>query len=278
MTFKKFLLLEGGNAFPNSSNIEQENVLSTLKEYEKQILKPIFKLDLTKVSLLGSALKKTTPSGDLDIAMPEGKLKDTFDIFDDRAFLNKISEVLPIDSKINYGGKQVYTLFPQYDKSGEKTNKLVQIDLMFGEVEYLKYSYHAPKSEESKYKGVYRNILLATIARETKSDVVKDETGKEISRVRYVFNLNKGLLKVLETLKVKNFQKGEREFITNNPDEIAKILLGKSFTREDTMSFEKLWDAIHKNNFIGRKNLKSIIDEFKESLLENKLEIPKEIV
>ena len=278
MNFKQFSLLkEGGNAFPTSSNIPQNYIPNTLKQFEKQILLPVFKLTLKDVSLLGSALKKATPSGDLDLGIPEEYLMRYFNEFDPKELLKKISSKLPISNKISFGGYQIYTEFPQYDDKANETDKMVQIDLMIGNLEWMQFGYHSPKADESKYKGAYRNLLLQAIARETTLSDLKDKTGKVIERTRYVFNMGKGLLKAKEVLKKTKFEKVERENVTDKPDEIAHILLGPKFSKEDTLTFERLWKAINSPYFENKKKLNNIVDEFKKGLEEKNLSIPSEV-
>lgn len=264
-TFYTILIVEGGNVFSDTSVIEQDNVLPTLKEFEKKILLPLFKLSLQDVELLGSALKKSQPSNDLDLAIQTN--------------LDFSSVKYPIPHKINKGLHQVYTKFPQFDKTGKNIpNTFVQIDLMFGDKDYLKFSFHSPSFDESKYKAIYRNLLLFNIARNIQENVIKDEKGKVISRTRFGFDMLNGLVKYDEVLKKTKFDKISKKLITKDPGKITKYLLGDKFTVKDLNSFESIYSALKSKDFKYPNLRKKIIENYKESLSKELLSFPKEIL
>ena len=53
---------------------------------------------------------------------------------------------------------------PEKEAPGKSRTGFVQVDFMPGDPGWMKTFYHAPHEKDSKYKGVYRNILISTIA------------------------------------------------------------------------------------------------------------------
>lgn len=90
--------------------------------------------------------------------------------------------------------------------NGDEKNGFVQTDFMFGNPDWLKWSMHG---EPDTYKGCHRNILLASIAKSKnfkwsyKNGLVDRATDKQVSQ---------------------------------NPDEIARILLGPNSSEKDINS------------------------------------------
>lgn len=58
----------------------------------------------------------------------------------------------------------IHLSFPQYNKDGIKTEKLVQVDILLTDYpDFCKFYMYSPTVEESKYKGAHRNDLLRAI-------------------------------------------------------------------------------------------------------------------
>ena len=289
MRFLKFLkerkIFEGGNAVSNVVKIKAENIKPTLEQYYKKVLKPI---GLTKKDwkLLGSAGKKHE-SGDLDLGIEISKLRKIYKKDNDRDLLlalyndvkNKVKEI----SKKGIGQGQLYTKFPIYGKSQKGEN--VQVDLMIGPLRFMKFAYYAgtdykfnPEAEDvTKYKGLYRNLLMMSISRVLRKQI--NDTQYE----RYLINLSKGLFKAVKSTigksgkPVKNHQTISKKFISNTPQDLIDILFGKSFTEKDLRTFESTLKALNSNKFKYPELRNAIKNEFKERLIKMGLEIPKEI-
>lgn len=281
--FNKFLQLnEGGHAFPGVVSIPKELVKKTYDTYYKKVLKPLG-LKFSDISILGSAGKKSM-SGDIDIGMDLKACSVLFGTADPRDILNIINDRIQKTVKgINARGINTGQLYTKFPIQGGKGN--VQIDLMLGKLKYLKFAYHSgtfaevnPESEElTAYKGIYRNLLIMTIARMI-SKQLTDTTYK-----RLVFNLNKGLFKDTKNMigksgkVVKAHRTEKRVFLTNKPDIIAKILLGPGFKPKDLLTYEKVMKSINSDKFHWTKLRHEIKADFKRVLDKEKLAYPEKL-
>jgi hypothetical protein len=175
--------------------------------------------------LLGSA-NKNVDSGDLDLNISESEFA-IDDVYD------RMVEILGKDQvKLHKGLNQIYTLVPI---GGRRSNGFVQIDLMFGNSAWQKFSYHSPKYDsetwysfsklkldQSSYKGLYRTELLKALVAFC-SDWVLEDQGELIARVGPTFLHDKGavwryryrpLKKNSTTERVKAFREvSEEEFM-----------------------------------------------------------------
>lgn len=149
-------------------------------------------------NMLGSTGKKPT-SGDLDLAVDASK-------HTKEELYNKLVSQGVNTTDVAKSGDSVHYKCPI---NGDPQDGYVQVDFMFGDPKWQQFALNA--SPESEYKGVHRAILLASIAK---------ARGMKWS---YKFGLVSR-----ETNKV----------ISNNPDEIAKMLIGG--TRKDLASVESI--------------------------------------
>lgn len=290
MNFYLFLknnnyLIEGGNAVSNVVKIEAKNVKPTFEIYYKKVLKPIG-LKKSQVALLGSAGKKAY-SGDLDVGIELSALQKIYNLDNDRDILlrlakdikNKVKEV----NLKGLGTGQIYTKFPIIGSS--QKGKYVQVDLMVGPLKFMKFTYKAgtdykfdPNAEDvTKYKGLYRNLLMMSISRVLKKNI--NDTQYE----RYLINLSKGLYKAVKSTigksgkPVKNHQTISKKFISNTPQDLINILFGPSFKEKDLRTFEEVLKAINSPKFKYPELRNQIKQEFKDTLAKMKLEIPEGI-
>lgn len=149
-------------------------------------------------NMLGSTGKKPT-SGDLDLAVDSSKhTKDEL--------YNKLISQGVNSTDVAKSGDSVHYKCPI---NGDPQDGYVQVDFMFGDPKWQQFALNT--SPDSEFKGVHRAILLASIAK---------ARGMKWS---YKFGLVSR-----ETNKV----------ISNNPDEIAKMLIGGS--RNDLASVESI--------------------------------------
>lgn len=137
--------------------------------------------------VLGSVGKQET-SGDIDVALDHND-----------ADFEKLADVIKkqIDQvKVNSGFKSVNLLVPiQGDKSKEISgyNGYVQVDLFFGKKAWMKFAYLSA-GEASKYKGLYRTMLIGAVAAAGTQFTDYDESGELLAKVGEVFDLNKGIV------------------------------------------------------------------------------------
>lgn len=101
---------------------------------------------------------------------------------------------------------------------GDEKNGFVQTDLMFGDQEWMKWSMKGAAGE-SPFKGKHRHLMMASLAK------AKNMT----------WSFQKGLI-----------DRNTREIISQNPDEIAKLLIGKNATAADLESVETIWAKVKK--------------------------------
>lgn len=71
-----------------------------------------------------------------------------------------------LDIQINtITNDMIHFAFPQFDKTGNKLNKTVQVDILLTKFpEFCKFYMYSPSEFESHYKGAHRNELLRAIA------------------------------------------------------------------------------------------------------------------
>jgi len=239
----KLSIVEGG-AMPGVGAIHISEIEPTLAKLEKAL-----GMDLMS-NVLGSVGKRQF-SGDIDVALkierdeiPEflAKLKGTPDIKD-------IAQSSVIMTKVqiqDYDGTKT---------DGRPRTGFVQVDFMPGDPGWLKTYYHSPHENDSKYKGVFRNLLLASICgiydRQDSAEQIEDGRPKE--SLRYMWSPTDGLIRVKRTPVPKKSGEGYTKKNSNTimagpfkqADEIAQTLGLDSGA--DLDSFESLLAAIKKN-------------------------------
>ena len=183
----------GGNVFDNTGQIYKHHINPTLKKYIStlQSIFPKIKWDFT---LLGSAGKKEY-SGDLDLTIaPElldvnklgldlCKLNTRLNLLIKRARTSSLKQLklkailLEMADRINTSDigivvaqkrtttSMMFSSFPQYDESGVMLSKLVQIDWMVGNPEWLTFSYFSDVYPVHGVKGLHRTQLLVALFR-----------------------------------------------------------------------------------------------------------------
>ena len=239
-------LTEGGNVFkdkmglPLTQRIEQGDIPGTV-----QWLETATGLDLTSiedpatgypVKWLGSTGKKPS-SGDLDLAVDtseitKAELKVKLDQFatsqgqDPRDFVRMSGEAVHFKTPI----------------LGNADNGFVQTDFMFmPNVEWG--SFFLSGGVDSEYKGLYRNILLSSIAK---------------------------------SLGLKASAKGVTSRVTDqlipgglDPDHAAEVLLGKGNTRDNLKNVETIYAALARD---AKRDAK--LEDFRKYLARDNLKEP----
>ena len=204
------ILQEGGNIFKNSNGqsatqrINQTDVKPTLNWLEQML-----SLDLQNNTLGSTGLKPT--SGDLDVAV------DITQVSPDQlvAELTQwcVSHKLTPKDYIKKGGGQIHFKTPI---TGNPDKGYVQTDFMFMKnMGVGKFFLAAPANSE--YSGRDRHVLFNSIAKPLGYKIVARE----------------GLV-----------DRATNQVIETDPDKIAKILLGKSATKDDLYSVETMVQAL----------------------------------
>lgn len=235
MTPVRFMT-EGGNIFkdenkvPVTQRINKADVDPTLKWLEK-----IIKIDLVNNKLGSTGL--TPDSGDLDVAVDQSKVSK-----DDlvNSLVAWVHSKRKGDDPKNWIRKSGISVHFKTPIRGDEANGFVQTDLMFGEPEWMKFAMQG--AANSKFKGMHRHILMASIAKALglkwsgQAGVTSRESGKVISK---------------------------------DPDHIAEILLGPGNTADQFASVELMIAAIRHHD-----NYEELIGQAREHFERDGLHLP----
>lgn len=258
-------MLNEGGAMPGVGPIHIDEIEPTLTALEKSL-----GIDL-KNNVLGSVGKKEF-SGDIDVAIqvdpdkiPElvQKIKASPLVLD----VAKSSVIMTVVDIVNYDSSKQ----SNDPKHGPRTGK-VQVDFMPGDPGWMKTYYHSPSASESKYKGVFRNIMVATICAlyQRNASEEKIDDGRPVEVERWIWSPSDGLVRIVrkpapkangEGYTKKNIDTPIQEPLRTAP-EIAKAL-GLDGP-EDLNSYESLKAAIEKNY------PKDLVDKILSSFADNK--------
>ena len=295
LRFKEYIK-EGGGAVGDVVRINQENVEATLKAISTKIIKPL-KITNKDIGVLGSTGKRKPggSSGDIDIAIDANKVlranaiqiaDELFDFIAGKA--KKVSNTV-----VSNKGTGVISLqFPISNTDGKQKNKKVQLDLMIVDnLDLAKFNFWSPHEEQSKWKGIYRNIILSSMASVMDFEVLEkgyDENDVEVPTLfkRNFIDLKRGLMRGLQTRIGKSgklFAKGrkqtlETKVLENQPEGIIKAILGPAFTVKDAESFESLFKILDHPKYLYRSKKKEIIKTFIAVISKSKgLVVPDEM-
>lgn len=266
------ILTEGG-AMPGVGAIHIDEIQPTLDSLEK-----ILGIDL-KNNVLGSVGKKEF-SGDIDVAL-DIKNEDLPEFIKK---LESIPEVLDIaKSSVIMTKVKIADYDPNKQVQGKPRTGYVQLDFMPGDPGWLKTYYHAPYEKDSKYKGVFRNLLLASITGQLnrKDSEQKIPDGRPMQSERYMWSPNDGLVRILRTPEPNKKGDGYTKKNINkiidgpykNPDEIAKML--KLNSADDLYSYESLRKAMDKN--YSPELVKTILTDFSANPTVRDIGVPTDI-
>jgi hypothetical protein len=236
-------LIEGGNVFKDKQGqsltrrILQKEIASTINWLEA-LTGLNFTKDLADDKLpsrwLGSTGRKAD-SGDLDLAVDSKQISKT----ELKAKLDNWIKSQGQDPKtwVRLSGEAVHLLTPI---QGNAENGFVQTDFMF--LDNLPWGiFWLSSGRDSNYKGLYRNILMSSIA---KSLDLKSSS--------------KGIV-----------DRSTNEILTMDPDTAAKILLNPDATVEDLRTVEKIYAALTKDPKRDKK-----LADFREYLARDGLSEP----
>jgi hypothetical protein len=191
----------GGNAFKDVGTIHIDEILPTLDYIGKKT-----NISNIHTSVLGSVGKKEY-SGDIDVALEKNAIEQ-------KEFITLLKKVLG-QHNVKRLGKLVTTRIPIQKYSSDHNSRqprtgFVQVDFIFGNVEWLKLFYHSPCSTESNLKGTHRNLAISAVAGfvDREEDEELDVYERPVKLVRWKWSPNDGLVKVLRTSQ-KNVRTGE---------------------------------------------------------------------
>ena len=272
--------LSEGGAMPGVGAIHHTEIEPTLRKLEKELGVPLLK------NALGSVGKKEF-SGDIDIAI---KLdKEQWDEFNQRLQaapsiqdIKKSSVFMTVVDIVGYD--------PKKQAPGKERTGKVQIDFMPGDVEFMKNYYHSPHSKEmsqdgrhSEYKGIHRNIMIASIAATIDPKASEETTsdGRPLELERWMFSPTDGFVRVIRRPVEKKNGVGHTKANKNeiikgpfkDPKDWAKIL--KLDSADDLYSFETLYAAVKKNYPADVAN--KIFKDFKDNPSIQKAGVPSEL-
>lgn len=206
------IINEGGNVFkdangqPVTQRISQTDVKPTIAWLEQ--LLPT--LDLQNNTLGSTGIKDT--SGDLDIAVDAGQI--TKDQLVAHLTQWAVSHGFKPEEWIKKSGTAVHFKTPIV---GRPDQGYVQTDFMFlNNIPWSKFVLGAMPAD-SQYKGRERNVLMNSIAKS----------------MGYKLNQNAGIA-----------DRATNQLISDDPDQVAKMLLNKQATRDDLASVETIVAAL----------------------------------
>tara|TARA_B100000767_G_C19754129_1_gene532126 strand:+ start:49 stop:996 length:948 start_codon:yes stop_codon:yes gene_type:complete len=273
--------LSEGGAMAGVGLIHHTEIDATLDALEKSLGMPL------KANVLGSVGKKEF-SGDIDVAIniPKEKLQDFAAKLEASPLIQDIKKSSVFMTSVDIVGYNAENTKPGLNRTGK-----VQIDFMPGDPDWMKTYYHSPHEKgfdkeggrSSKYKGTFRNIMLATMASvyQSKESDEKIEDGRPVEQQRWLWSPADGLNWISRKPKPKangeGYTKARIDTVLKGPitntQEIAKIL-GLDGP-EDLYSFETLLTTIKKN--YPSDVYAKIVDGFKNNGQVQDMGIPSEL-
>jgi len=265
------VIVEGG-AMPGVGAIHTDEIRPTLAPLEKEL-----GIDLMN-NTLGSVGKREF-SGDIDVALQI----DTDKIPEFVERLKKSSQILDIAKSSVIMTKVKIADFDKSKEDGRPRTGYVQVDFMPGDPDWLKTYYHSPNEKDSQYKGVYRNIMIASIAGNIniEDSEEKIDDGRPLQSKRFMWSPRDGLVRVLRRPVPKKSGQGYTKKNNNKiiagpwktADEIAKNL-GLD-NGDDLDSYETLVKVIKKN--LSNEDQKAIFTAFADNYTIKGLGLPPEL-
>jgi hypothetical protein len=204
------MITEGGNVFkdtagqPRTQRINLADIRPTIQWLERVTGLPL--LD----NMLGSTGQKAT-SGDLDLAVDSNRVQK-----DD--LVRQLSDYVSRNGQdprdwVRKSGTAVHFLTPI---GGRADTGFVQTDFMFlAKPEFSKFILR--QDPRSEYKGATRNVLLNSMAK---------SMGYKLNQIAGIAD------------------RATNNIITDDPDEIARMLLNPRASRDDLTSVEKIMAAL----------------------------------
>jgi hypothetical protein len=280
---------EGGNAVDEARPMTQEETKTTYAWLVKNVYPLLGIIDGSDAKPIGSFGKKKADqtSGDIDIAVAVDRIAGINGISVESVleFVKEKLDKAGYPGEISKGFNQVSFGVPI---GGDSNAGIGQIDFMFTDsLTWSEFMYHSPDftAAESKYKGLYRNILLMKIISNSKRAATKLTDAGEVEEYEsYVVRLNQGVVKVTKSyagkkglLKNPKLLKDQDQFISNTPEEVTRIAFGEGIEPSDIMTFENIWMRFTDPKFIHRDKFDSILKEFIQQIKITHVPIPTEV-
>lgn len=260
----KRMVNEGGRMFDT-----QPIPLSVFKQIWPSLRSDVLSLGVDSVEQIGSTGKKNL-MGDIDLAVSfDGQRDELYD----RA-VEKFGEEFV--SKV---GSNIVTVMYPFDDG------FVQVDLMMGNLNYLKWSRFGTSNIESHehfspLKGVARNILFAVINRYLSRVAFPEEEQSKLDRVKYNVDFDRGFYRVVQTRRnkkpgkppTKAWKTVEKELVSDDPDEIARVMFGDQVSSKDLLRFEDVVEALYESPVLSKyatEILRKFSEEMREILSKN---------
>jgi hypothetical protein len=285
-SLKEWIIInEGGGAIASSRPLTWDEA-QELYAWVTENISPKFGISKEDLQVIGSYGKKPIGEthGDLDIAVSADAVMRANNLQKEEVidFIDEILVSMGLETKKMIGFKQVTAGIPI-----PGTSDIAQVDFMLSPgLEWSKFIYHSPdfRSNESRYKGVYRNLMLMAIITEASKDILKKTPAGDVEeletnvirfpegiwRARKSFMGKKGLVKTGQLLK--EFDK----FVTLNPQEVTEMAVGEGYTPDNINTFEKLWHLVTRDKFVHSDKLDDILSKFSQNLKGAGLPYPEE--
>lgn len=287
----------GGKAFEGvTRRILQGEIETTLRWLQNKWTASYLNGGHLSQHLLGSAgqLDPYQDAGDLDLNLH-------IDRYDQAQVAQDLIALLGVDHvKPRPGNNQIFTAVPI---DGNPLHGFVQVDFMFGDYEWQKFSYWSSKRAKdvswgnrtiTGFKGLYRTELIKAITA-FNSDWVLEENGQMIARVGPTFFHDKGLVwryrhrpmrkdgtarvKALEELSEEEFLKIYPSAVTakadviKDPKVVAHLLFNEHVDVHDLNTIEYISQLLRRH--YDNDQRKKILEIFYERLSSLKVEIPE---
>lgn len=270
------VLKEGGNAISVASRINQENVATTLKKLNKD-LSSALKIKEKDFIPVGSTGKKAPgdSSGDIDMAISIKALQKSHGPKTEIELIKILKAGSSrISKEVVQAGQLVTFAYPIDNKDGKQENEFVQVDLFLTDsLEYSSWAYFSPSYKESDLKGVYRNVLIGQILKVITSEIISDT-----EQTKMVIDFKVGLIKNYQTImgktgRLKGWKTINKDFVSNKPDEIAKIIFGdEKATARDTYTVESVLNYFKKSRY--KNKLSEVLKETIQAYVNMGLPVP----
>lgn len=260
------LIKEGGNAFDDVEPITLEDLNNTWSSIQDDLTS----LGCHDIKMIGSTGKKAN-SGDVDLAAE-------CDISRDELFDEVLSLYGDDNSARKVGSNIVSIRYPVKTSSGKLTGKFAQVDVMIGKPSYLSWSRFGTTPEKghedySPVKGVVRNMLFSNINRALAGKTFPG-IQTDLDRTLYVVDFDLGLFKVSQTKRSKDPSKPlktwktlDKEFISDDPEQIVKTMFGKEYSASRLRRFEDVVEAIQASSVL-KPMANQIMTEFLSDIKE----------
>lgn len=276
------LLFEGGNVFDEMNSVVPKSLLHA------NVQNALDEIGLQNIAYEVVGNKTKDFFGDIDISLDSKDIAEIVESPESEAdFWNKLEDYLELRAKngysVNKGFKQFHTLAPLVDSSGAHVNGFnpdgtrtedpgwIQFDFFVGNREWMK-DLLSGSGPDSKFKAVYRNLLLAAIF-----SAIRWETEDGLKQ-RYTLDFKNGLKKITyeekttKTGRTKNV-KVDEEIVPINSNELASMLFGEGVGWSDISTIEGLWHHFD-NSFKYPELRNDIVDSYKKTLSKMNREVP----